>query len=328
MESLLLPAAAAVAVFIIFLVAVPKSATNETTVRKRSILERISAETESSQMKRGDETQVVLRDVLNSGGSSPLGALALKLPFGRSTYQLLLKSGFGNSIPRFLMACGVLFLVLVFLLSKLKSGPFVAIFFAFVVTFVAARKFLAGRIVRRSEKFINQFPDAIDMIVRSVRSGHPLNTSLRMISENMEPPVSTEFRQVVDEIAYGRTLTEALGRLAQRIDEPDLQFFVVVLSVQQETGGNLAEVLGNLSNIIRKRRQLRMKIKAMTSEGRATAYVLGGLPCAVFGALYFLSPGYLDPLFDTTQGNILLGSAIGLILFAGWVVKQMVNIEI
>ena len=166
------------------------------------------------------------------------------------------------------------------------------------------------------------------MIVRSVRSGHPLNSAMRMIAENMDNPVKEEFKQVVDEVSYGRSLPEALNRLAQRIDEPDLNFFVVVLSVQQETGGSLAEVLSNLSSIIRKRRQLRLKIRALTSEGRATSYVLGGLPVVEFIALYFVTPAYLDPLFDTIQGNVILGVAAGLILIAMWIVRAMVNIDI
>ena len=103
------------------------------------------------------------------------------------------------------------------------------------------------------------FPDVLDMIVRSVKSGFPLNTAIKLIAENMEPPVSTEFQQVSDEVALGRPLNHSLARLAERIPEQDIKFFVVVLNVQQETGGNLAEVIGNLSGIIRKRKHLRMK---------------------------------------------------------------------
>jgi len=129
-------------------------------------------------------------------------------------------------------------------------------------------------------------------------------------------------------VSYGRTLPEALLRMSRRIDEQDLHFFVVVLSVQQETGGSLAEVLANLSSVIRKRKQLRQKIHALTSEGRTTSYILGGLPVMEFCILYWVSPGYLDPLFATLTGNIILGIAIGLIVSAMWVVRAMINIDI
>jgi tight adherence protein B len=149
-----------------------------------------------------------------------------------------------------------------------------------------------------------------------------------MLAENAEDPVRAEFRQVTDEIALGRTLAQALSRLAARINEPDIRFFVVVLTVQQETGGNLAEIVSNLSNIIRKRKQIRHKIHAMTSEGRATGYVLGALPVVVFLALYFIQPGYLEPFFHDPLGQKFFAGAIALIVSCYFVIKQMINVDI
>lgn len=166
------------------------------------------------------------------------------------------------------------------------------------------------------------------MIVRSVRSGFPITTAFKMVAENMEPPVKEEFAQVVNEIAMGRTITDTLTRLGERIQEPDINFFVVVLSVQQETGGNLSEVIGNLSNIIRKRKQLRMKIKAMTSEGRATAVILGSLPFVIFFVLYFMRRDYLEPLWKERTGQMLLGGSLGMVALCMWIVNQMINIDI
>lgn len=327
METYLISAAVAVTVFLIFLLVLPKSTTSDQDLRKRNFLDRVKQEGDAA--GRTNEMFVQTRDIFDQV-SSPTGRLMLSLPFGwgRNSYELLLKAGWGDQIPRFATICFVLFIVLFFIASRTQFGAFVGLLAAGFFTFTLARKYLRRKIEKRNERFVDQFPDAIDMIVRSVRSGHPLNTAFRMISENMEAPLGPEFRQVVDEIAYGRTLVEALVRLSHRIDEPDLNFFVVVLSVQQETGGNLAEVLGNLSNVIRKRRQLRLKIKAMTSEGRATGYILGGLPVTVFFALYFLSPGYLDPLLHTMAGNILMCVAAGMIYLATFIVKKMVQIDI
>ena len=149
-----------------------------------------------------------------------------------------------------------------------------------------------------------------------------------MVAENMQPPVSKEFKQVADETAYGSSLIESLTRLSKRIDEPDVRFFVVMLTVQQDVGGNLSESLSNLSSIIRKRRQLRMKVRAMTSEGRATAYVLGSMPPVLFGIIYMIQPRHLEPLFVTHTGNIMLGIAVGILAFGAAVIWRLVTPEI
>jgi tight adherence protein B len=197
-----------------------------------------------------------------------------------------------------------------------------------LLSWFITKKYFRREIRKRNLKFLDMFPEAIDMIVRSVKSGHPLNTALRMIADNLEAPIGPEFRQVVNEISYGRPLVEALRRLGKRIDEQDIHFFVVVLSVQQETGGNLAEILGNLSNVIRGRKRLNQKIRAMTAEGRATAWVLGSLPVVQIGAIQMTSPDYLTPLFTTLQGNIVLVVAISLIVLAMWIVNQMIQIDV
>lgn len=265
-------------------------------------------------------------DILKSDAGG-MGQLLLSLPRGEKIYSLVLKSGMENSVNKFIFGCIILFCVLVVMLPKmLPTLP--ALVLAIILTILLPRQYLRRRIKKRNEAFINMFPDAVDMIVRSVKSGHPLNTALRMIAENMDPPVSTEFKQLVDEIAFGRSTVEALQRMAQRVDEPDLQFFVVILSVQQETGGNLAEVLSNLSGIVRKRKQLRLKINALTSEGRATAYVLGALPFIVFGAIHFTSPEYLLPLFNTGTGNMILAGALSLVALAAFIVYNMLQIDI
>lgn len=253
------------------------------------------------------------------------------IPGVQSTWDLLLKAGYKNKLPKFFLVSYGLFLGLVllsFFVLK-QTSPLVLFFVPFILTIFLSRKHLKRCIHKRNELFTLQFPDAVDMIVRSVRSGHPLNTALRMISDNMDSPVKDEFRQVVDEVAYGRTLTDSLQRMAKRIGQQDLHFFVVVLSVQQETGGSLAEVLTNLSSIIRKRRQLVLKIRALTSEGRATSYILGSIPFVEIGALYYITPAYVEILFNSgTLGYMILGTAITLIVSAIIIVRKMVNIDI
>lgn len=320
MESILIPAAAAVFVFIVFLLLVPERISSETERRKRAVLGQVSQDSLRNNLEQGGGINInLIKDSSESGG------IFAKLPGAQSTVDLLLKAGLWHKRMVFLLSA--VFLFLIFCLMMRRFG-LVGIFLAAVLSYWLPRKYLKRRIAIRNAQFQNLFPDAVDMIVRSVRSGHPLNTAIRMIVDNIGNPVREEFKQVVDEVAYGRTLPEALARMATRIDEPDVNFFVVVLSVQQETGGSLAEVLGNLSSIIRKRRQLRLKIRSLTSEGRATSYVLGGLPVLEFIALYFITPTYMAPLFTTLTGNILLGVACGLIVMAIWITNAMVKIDI
>lgn len=292
------------------------------TKHSKRIIDRLYEEQEEHTRQTAAENVSILKAETDSGGR-----LLLSMPGGKNIFQLVQKAGLEQSINGFLIGCSVLFFVLLIVLAK-QINPILAFLLAALLTILLPRFYLKRKIKKRNEAFINMFPDAVDMIVRSVKSGHPLNTALRMIAENMDPPVRTEFQQLVDEIAFGRSTVDALVRMSHRVDEPDLHFFVVILSVQQETGGNLAEVLTNLSGIIRKRKQLRLKINALTSEGRATAYILGSLPFVVFGAIHLTTPDYLTPLFTESSGQMILAGALALVATAAFIVYNMIQIDI
>jgi tight adherence protein B len=191
-----------------------------------------------------------------------------------------------------------------------------------------AWRIIRGRIKSRIKKFTNQFPDALDIIVRSVKSGFPLNAAVNMVAESMQAPASEEFKQVSTEVTHGSTLVEALARLGQRMKTPDINFFVVVLTLQQEVGGSLAEVLGNLSGLIRKRKMMVRKIHAITSEGRFTGWVLGSLPVLVAMGIHVMDPKYLLPLFYTPSGHTILGITVTTILIGVGIIRKMVDMEI
>lgn len=311
------------AIFGLVMIVLPKvlGSAGETEHTKHA-LRRIMEETKHIQNE--SDTETVFRSDLDE--SSTLNAI-MKMPGGYSLASYMLKAGYGPKALQFFLFMLGLLMVLMLVVHQ-SGGGLVGYLVVIMLAYFLPLKYLERRVQKRNDQFIDMFPDVLDMIVRSVRSGFPLNTAIQMVAENMEPPVSTEFKQVADEIALGRTMDEALSRLAERIDEPDINFFVVVLNVQQETGGNLAEVIGNLSNIIRKRKQLRQKIKAMTSEGRATGWVLGSLPVALAGILNFVTPDHLTPLFDTFEGNILLIIALGLLGVTFWIIRQMLDIDI
>lgn len=306
--------------YIAFILLFPKVVVDEAGNRMRDALDRIYEETH-----REGEQQHVLREQLQE--ESPFIRAIFNSAIMRPVYEAGLQAGYQNNFRTlFLLMVGVFAGVLIIMLA-LGLGP-IGFVIAMILGYLAPYRHCRKTIERRNRKFLDQFPDALDMIVRSVRSGFPLSVALQMLAENAETPVREEFRSVVDDIALGRSLQQALQRLSIRINQSDIRFFVVVLSVQQETGGNLAEIIGNLSSIIRKRKQLRHKIHAMTSEGRATAWVLGMLPVFVFVVLYVVQPNYLSAFWTDRLGMILFGTAVGLIGVCALVVKQMINVDI
>ena len=183
-------------------------------------------------------------------------------------------------------------------------------------------------ISRRIKHFIALFPEAIDLIVRGLRSGLPVPESIRTVGEEMKDPIGVEFRTVSEKIKLGVTLDEALKEMEERISVPEFRFFVISLSIQRETGGNLAETLENLSDILRKRRQMKLKIKAMSSEASASALILGSLPFALFGILSLVSYEYVLPLFTDPRGNMLLAAALVSLVVGVAVMMKMVRFEI
>jgi tight adherence protein B len=155
---------------------------------------------------------------------------------------------------------------------------------------------------RRLERFTAQLPDALDLMMRGLRVGHPINTTLSNVVENMDDPISTEFKIMADQIAYGEDLVSAFMDLAERVDQEDMYYLAASVGIQHGTGGNLATMLGTLSRVIRNRAMMRRRIKAISSEGRISAVILSGLPLLIFGFTSFSAPGYYtgvqdDPMF-------------------------------
>lgn len=180
---------------------------------------------------------------------------------------------------------------------------------------------------RRVAQFIAQFPDAIDLIVRGLRSGLPVTESINAVSREIPDPLGTEFRRITDGVRVGQSLDAAMWEVARRIDTPEFRFLVIAMAVQRETGGNLAETLGNLSDLLRKRRQMKLKIKALSSEARASAYIIGALPFLAFVAMSFTSPGYTDAFFKDPRGMMMGVVALVMIVVGALVMYKMVNFD-
>jgi tight adherence protein B len=164
---------------------------------------------------------------------------------------------------------------------------------------------------RRLKRFVALFPDAIDVIIRGVKAGLPLLESLRIVAKEFPDPVRSEFVSVIEAQTVGLTLTEAIERIAERVPVAEARFFAILIGIQQKSGGNLAEGLGNLSRVLRDRKKIAQKIKAMSAEAKASAGIIGSLPFIVATLVYLTSPGYMDMLWLTSEGHtMLLFSAI------------------
>ncbi len=181
---------------------------------------------------------------------------------------------------------------------------------------------------RRQKKFVNDFSNAIDVIVRGVKSGLPVNECLKIIARESPKPVCDEFHMLTEGIRIGMTMEQSLARMYERMPLQEVNFFGIVLMIQQKTGGNLAEALGNLAHVLRSRKLMEGKIKALSAEAKASAMIIGSLPFLVMGAVKMASPDYLTPLFATRTGNFILIGA-GMWMMTGiLVMKKMTQIKV
>jgi tight adherence protein B len=181
---------------------------------------------------------------------------------------------------------------------------------------------------RRVKAFINLFPDAIDLMVRALRSGLPVSEAIIGASQEIGDPVGIEFSTIEGGMRMGRDLDSLLWDISKRIDAPEFRFFIIALGVQRETGGNLGETLANLSDLLRRRRAMKQKTRAMSSEARASTMILGSLPIVVVLILFMTSPSYIMPLFTDPRGLILVGIAIGMLVTGIGIMVKMAKFEI
>jgi tight adherence protein B len=193
-----------------------------------------------------------------------------------------------------------------------------------------ALPYLVLRLLRalRQKKFGAQFPDALDMIVRSLRAGHPVPIAINMVAREMPDPMGSEFGMVADEITYGADLETAMRNLYCRIGSDDLPLFVTAVGIQGSTGGNLGEILDNLSAVIRQRFKMRRKIRALASEGRASALILSALPIGMFIVVQVVAPDFYAAVWHEQLTKILLGCAAGWMLIGNLIMFKMVNFKI
>jgi tight adherence protein B len=257
---------------------------------------------------------------LTSGGHYQLGLVGLN--------RLILQSGLTIGLVRLVIIVAVISVVAFVAVFLLRDDLVEAT--AAALLSATALPYLALRMLRnnRQKKFAAQFPDALDTIVRSLRAGHPVPIAITMVGREMPDPMGSEFGMVSDEITYGADLETAMRNLYSRIGSDDLPLFVTAVGIQGSTGGNLGEILENLSGVIRQRFKMRRKIRALAAEGRASAMILSALPIGMFVVIQFLVPDFYGSVWHEHLTKVLLGCGIGWMLAGNLIMFKMVNFKI
>lgn len=251
------------------------------------------------------------------------------LPRPEKLRERLAQTGKGWTTQQFAKFTVATFLIAFIAFALVIQMTFIMALLLSVLVALGLPHIFIGRIIaKRAKKFIELFPDAIDLIVRGLRSGLPVTESIANVAREIGDPVGIEFRKISDDMRLGTPLDEALWKAAGRINISDFNFFVISLAVQKETGGNLAETLNNLGDILRKRQQMKLKIKAMASEGKASAYIVGGLPFIMFSFLLTINYDYASTLF--TDPRAIVAAIIGMVWMGigVFVMSKMINFEI
>jgi len=237
------------------------------------------------------------------------------------------QAGLTWSKRQFLLLSGGLGVGLFLLGMTSGAGLLAAIALAFGGAFGLPRWLLSFLKKRREAKFLHVFPDAVDIIVRGVKAGLPLLDCLKMITSESPEPVKSEFRTIVETQAIGMPLGEACQKLYEEMPVPEANFFGIVVAIQQKSGGNLAEALGNLSRVLRDRKKMKAKIQAMSQEAKASASIIGALPVAVMTLVYITSPDYIALLWTEPLGRVMLAASAVWMSLGVLVMKKMINFD-
>ena len=251
------------------------------------------------------------------------------MPRAETLGERLARAGLAIGVADLIVYCGLAGIAVALTIQWLWHPPFVLSACAGIIAGSGLpHLYLSRRIASRTKRFIALLPDAIDLIVRGVRSGLPVAEAINAIGEEMAEPVGGTFRDVTGNLRLGMTMDEALWSAARKLQIQEFKFFVISLSIQQETGGNLAEILQNLSQMIRRREQVKLKIKAMSSEARASAMIIGSLPFIMTVVIYFVNPNYIMQLFTDPRGWLLVAGGLTSMTLGLAVIAKMVRFEI
>ncbi len=303
-----------------YLIVAGPSAGKEVTRRLQAVRYRHSESTDTkveSQLKKAIAARKPKMHKV-AGSASRLEALAVRLE----------RSGKGWTLQQYLYASlGVA--AVVALIIFLRSGAFFLSFGLGILVGAGLPHMVVGHFIKkRTNEFNTKFPDGIELLVRGLRSGLPVTETLSVVAQEVPGPVGEEFKGIVERIKIGRTMEESLQDTADRLGIAEFNFFCITLAIQRETGGNLAETLSNLADVLRKRAQMKLKIKAMSSESKASAYIVGALPFIVFGMIMWINPSYMGGFFE--DDRLIVAGLGGLVWMSigAFIMAKMVSFEI
>jgi len=257
-----------------------------------------------------------------------LERLLLSIPRASQLDGLILQSGLNWTVSKLLLSSVVLGLLAVIVLSSWLSLSTPVAVAAGVGVGLLPWLYVSYRRSQRLARFENQLPEALDLMLRALRSGHSFPSALQMVSQEMANPVAAEFSTVHDEVNFGVAMEQALTNLTARVPLTDLRYFVVAVLIQRESGGNLTEVLGNLSRLIRERLKLRSKVKVMSADGRLSAWILTLMPFALAALMNAFNPDFMAPLWTDPMGVVILQYLLTMMAVGVVVMQKIIRIRI
>ncbi|MFZ3207510.1 MAG: type II secretion system F family protein [Geobacteraceae bacterium] len=249
------------------------------------------------------------------------------IPFLRNTEKLLDQAGLKISPSRFLFMVAAISLACFIAIFILRGNYILALVVA-VAALIAPYIYLYYRKSQRADKFTEQLPDTLTTIARSLRAGHSLNSAVELIGQEMPDPTSEFFKTAYEQQKLGLPVTDSLTNIAERVESLDFRFFITVVTINNEVGGNLAEVLDKLAATIRDRLKIRRQVRVYTAQGRLSGYLLAALPIITFIVFSFIMPGYEDALIKSKQGQIILAAAFAAQIIGFLFIRKIINIRI
>ncbi|MFC3582117.1 type II secretion system F family protein [Sphingomonas hylomeconis] len=270
----------------------------------------------------------MMRRITAARGTKMDGFAMRMLPRPALLKQRLAMTGKTWTVGQYGLATVVITVVATMVLA-LKGLPILLALLLGLVLGAGLPHFVVGYFIkRRINQFTVKLPDAIELLVRGLRSGLPITETIAVVGNEVDGPVGVEFRAVTDKMKIGRTMDAALQETADRLGTPEFQFFVISIAIQRETGGNLAETLANLANVLRMRGQMKLKIKAMSSESKASAYIIGSLPFIVFIMIWFINGTYMQTFFNDERLMVAGGGGLCWMAIGAFIMAKMINFEI
>lgn len=319
LSVILIIAVAVAAVMILVILASGPSAGKAKSRRLAMVKDRHAASTEAvvaAQMRK---------TIASVSGKNQISSF---MPRREEMEKRLKRTGKPWTVSQYMMAMMALFVVAAGGLLVMRA-PFLLAVLIGLIAGAGLPYLVVGRLIKkRVAKFNARFPDAIDLLVRGLKSGLPVTETFQVVSQELPGPVGEEFKGVVERIRIGNTMETALQESAEMLGTPEFQFFCITIAIQRETGGNLAETLNNLSDVLRKRAQMKLKIRAMSSEAKASAYIVGALPFFVFGIVWSMNPEYLQGFFY--EERLIITGLGGLVWMSigAFIMSRMISFEI